>query len=190
MVQRHTPFGCAVFACKMDCILNRLFLIVLFAAVWAGCGYTREGRGVNLRPEIRRVAIPTFRNDTYEADLEATLTDSVRREFLLHRWVEMTDVEHADAVVVGIIKKFSTSAISFSKTKFATEYRASIQAQIKIVLTDGKVIWEDRNLSQVAEYQSTPDIFDSEANKKAAIQKIADEMARDVHARIFDGFPR
>ena len=29
---------------------------------------------MNLAPQIRRVAIPTFRNDTYEADLEATLS--------------------------------------------------------------------------------------------------------------------
>jgi hypothetical protein len=165
-----------------------VLLLLLLSA--AGCGYSREARGVNVAPSIRKIAIPTFRNDTYEAGLEATLTDSVRKEFLLHRFVELSDVEDADAVVVGIVRKFTSKAISFSKSDFATEYRASIQIQLKIVLMDGTVLWEDKTIAQVAEYQSTPDIFDSEANKKAAIQKISDELARDFHARVFDGFPK
>ncbi|MCC6158762.1 MAG: hypothetical protein IT350_11985 [Deltaproteobacteria bacterium] len=152
------------------------------------CGYAREARGVNLDSSIHRVAIPVFRNDTYEAGLESVVTDAIRGEFLLHRFVELANVEDADAVLVGVIRKFNSKPISFSRSDFAVEYRASMQVHVKIVLPDGRVIWNDRTIAQIADYQAPPDIFESEANKKGAIRSIAERMADDLHARIFDGF--
>ncbi|MCZ7585739.1 MAG: LPS assembly lipoprotein LptE [Deltaproteobacteria bacterium] len=113
------------------------------------------------------------------------MTDAVRREFLLHRFAEVVSVQDADAVMVGVLKKFTTSAISFSRSDFATEYRATLWAQVRVVTKDGTVLWSDRHLTEFAEYRQTPNIFESEANKKAAVQKLAEIMARDVHARLF-----
>ncbi|MBZ0274315.1 hypothetical protein K8I61_19930 [bacterium] len=162
-------------------------MLSLFAV---SCGYGRESRGVNLPEKVRRVAVPVFRNDTTEAGLEAVVTDAVRREFLLHRFVGTTDMDNADAVVVGIIRKFSTKPISFSEGDFAVEYRASIQVSLAIVLPDGVPLWTDRNINEVQEYRATPDIFESEANKASAIRRMAEDLARDFHARVFDGFPQ
>lgn len=163
-----------------------LALLVLGAV---SCGYGREGRGVNLDPTVHRVSIPTFRNDTFESGLESLVTDALRDEFLLHRFVELTNTEDADAVVVGVIRKFNTKAISFAQSDFAVEYRASMQVHIKVVRPDGSVVWNDRNVAEISDYLAPPDILQSESNKREAAREIARKMARDVHARIFDGFP-
>ncbi len=168
--------------------LVRILVGMLLLVNSTSCGYAREARGVNLDRSIHRVAIPVFRNDTYEAGLESVVTDALRTEFLLHRFVELANVEDADAVLVGVIRKFNTKPISFSRSNFAVEYRASMQVHVKIVLPDGEVIWNDRNVAQIADYQAPPDIFASEANKKDAIRRIAERVADDLHARIFDGF--
>ncbi|MCB9475548.1 MAG: hypothetical protein H6684_06940 [Deltaproteobacteria bacterium] len=164
-------------------------IVALGVAVTTGCGYTREGRGANLDTGIRSVAIPVFRNDTFEAGLETIVTDALRREFLLHNFVKIAPAEKADAIAVGVIRKFNTKPISFSETDFATEYRASIRMSLKIVAPDGHVLWADERIAEVAEYPANEDVFASEANKRAAIRSIAEKIARDTHARIFDGFP-
>lgn len=169
--------------------LFRGMAALIILSLFVSCGYTRAGRGVNLPPDIRRIAIPTFRNDTMESGIEALLTEALRRRFLLHHFVELTDVDKADAVVVGVIRTFRNKAISFSRSDYAVEYRATIGARVKLVLPDGTILWRDRKLSQVAEYLSTPDIFETEANKNAAIDEIILKMARDIHDRVFDGFP-
>ena len=99
---------------------NWLIGFLVASAFFAGCGYHREGRGVNVPSSVRRVAVPVFRNDTFEAGLEADVTDALRREILIHRFVELSDVGRADAVVVGVLKKFNTKAISFSQSDFAS----------------------------------------------------------------------
>ncbi|MCZ7585740.1 MAG: hypothetical protein M5R36_21770 [Deltaproteobacteria bacterium] len=51
----------------------RFLILTMTAAALlanAGCGYHREGRGVSLPPDVRRVAIPVFRNDTFESGLK------------------------------------------------------------------------------------------------------------------------
>ncbi|MCL4233453.1 MAG: hypothetical protein KJ042_02925 [Deltaproteobacteria bacterium] len=186
VIEAARPRGVPFFVKRWRTIWLFAGLHLVVAAT--ACGYGREARGVNLEPSIHRVAIPVFRNDTYEAGLESVVTDAIRGEFLLHRFVELANVEDADAVLVGVIRKFNTKPISFSRSDFAVEYRASMQVHVKIVLPDGRVIWNDRNIAQIADYQAPPDIFESEANKKSAIRSIADRMADDLHARIFDGF--
>ncbi|MCB1155118.1 hypothetical protein KDL45_15785 [bacterium] len=166
-----------------------LIPIVLSALALVQCGYTREGRGANLDTGIRSVAIPTFRNDTFEAGLETIVTDALRREFLLHHFVKIAPAEQADAIAVGVIRKFNTKPISFSESDFATEYRASIRMSLKIVTPGGRVIWSDERIAEVAEYPANEDVFTSESNKRSAIRSIAEKIARDTHARIFDGFP-
>lgn len=129
-----------------------------------------------------------MRNDTTEVGLEALLTDQLRRRFSESGWVRLVDVEDADAVVTGAIKKFKTSPISFSTSDYAVEYRASMRVSIRLVNRQGISLWEDRNLVKMREYRVVPDIFESEANKDQAIKWLVREISADVHDRIFDGF--
>ena len=163
-------------------------LIIPLIFVLCSCGYHREGRGVNLDASIKTIAVPTFRNDTFEAGIEAAVTNALRRRIMLHKNARLVSAENASVIVVGVISKFNNKPISFSQGDYAAEYRASIQARIKLVTPKGEVLWNDSGISEISDYRATPDIFQSEINKKAAIETIAEKMARDIHDRIFDGF--
>ncbi len=162
------------------------FIILLLGA--GACGYHREGRGTNLPTTIHTISVPTFRNDTFEAGLEAVVSDALRRQIAVHKYVKTRDPETADVIVVGVISKFNNKPISFSRGDYAAEYRASIQARVKLVTRKGEVLWSDDGISDFSDYYATSDIFQSELNKKEAIDHIAKKMARDIHDRIFDGF--
>jgi outer membrane lipopolysaccharide assembly protein LptE/RlpB len=156
--------------------------------VLAGCGYHLARPGENLAPNIKTIAIPVMRNDTTEVGLEALLSDELRRRFSESGWLKLVDVEDADAVLVGVVKKFKTSPISFSTGDYAVEYRASLIVGIRLVDRRGFTLWEDPNIVKMREYRSAVDIFASEQNKQEAIRWLAREVSGDVHNRIFDGF--
>lgn len=164
-----------------------LSLVVLFVLP-IGCGYHLARPGNNLPADVHSLAIPILRNETTEVGIEALLTDELRRRFAESGWIELVDVEQADAVLVGSVEKFKTSAISFSSSDYAVEYRASLRVAIRLVDRRGVTLWEDRNLVKLREYRAVPDIFDSEANKDEAIRWLVREVSADVHDRIFDGF--
>jgi outer membrane lipopolysaccharide assembly protein LptE/RlpB len=159
----------------------------LLAALGA-CGYHLARPGNNLPAEIRRVAIPVMKNETMEPGLEALITDELRRRFAESGWVQLSDAENADAVLVGTIRRFTTTPISFSDSDYAVEYRAQIRLAIRLVDRQGARLWEDGNIVKVREYRSLPDIFATEANKQQAIAWLAREVSAEVHDRIFDGF--
>lgn len=165
-------------------------VIALFAVLFAvvDCGYHRIQKGTNLPGDIRSISIPVFRNDTYEAGIEVLLTDALKTQFIRSGFVVVTDTDKADAVVVGTIRSFSNSPIGFSDSQFAVEYRASVKMRIKIVAKNGNVLWEDNNASRTDEYRVSENIFQSEAEKKKAIERIARDLMADIHDRVFDGF--
>lgn len=152
------------------------------------CGYHRVRPGNNVPSNIKSIAIPVFRNDTYEPGIEVLLTEALREQFLRSGFVRLTDVQNADAVVAATIKNFSLKAISFSQTDYATEYRASIVMRIKLVTRKGKVLWQDRKVSRIEDFRVSIDIFQTEAAKQQATRRIARDLMADVHDRIFDGF--
>ena len=152
------------------------------------CGYHRIRPGNNVPSDVTSIAVPVFRNDSYEPGIEVLLTEALREQFLRSGFVRLTDVKNADAVVAATVKKFSLKAISFSETDYATEYRASVVMRIKLVTREGKVLWQDRNVSRVEDFRVSVDIFQTEAAKQQATAKIARDLMADVHDRIFDGF--
>lgn len=164
-----------------------LFLALLILSI-GGCGYHLARPGANLPPNVRKIAVPVLKNETMEPGLEADLTDRLRRRLAAGGWAEPAEVDEADAVVIGTITKFKTSPISFSDIDYAVEYRAQLQVSIRLVDREGVVLWEDTNLVKVREYRAETGIFDNEANKQAAIEWLAEEIAAEVHDRIYDGF--
>ncbi len=152
------------------------------------CGYHRIRPGNNLPEGINAIAIPVFRNDTYESGIEVMMTDALREQFIRSGFVRLKSVKHADAVIVATINKFSVKALSFSQFDYAVEYRAHIQMRMKLVSRGGTVLWEDNKLSRREDYRVSANIFTSEEARQQATERIARDLMADVHDRIFDGF--
>ena len=70
-----------------------------------GCGYRFSQGGESIAPDIRRVYVDTFRNDTGEAYVESYLRNGFIDQFRRSNRFRITDgKETADAVLTGGIK--------------------------------------------------------------------------------------
>ncbi len=153
------------------------------------CGYHRVERGINLPGGIDSIAVPVFRNDTYESGVETLFTDALREQIIRSGFAKLSNVKEADAVLIGTIRKFTVKALSFSTGDFAVEYRANFSMRIRLVAKNGDTLWEDNSVSRIEDYRVEADIFSSEAARQRAIRFIASKLMADLHDRIFDGFP-
>jgi len=106
-----------------------LFFISLSLNLSTGCGYRFHGRGLS-DTQSRKIAIPTFHNDTFEPLIGKKVTGFIKEELVSSGGFQLiNDPSLADLTLTGRITGFSQSPISSSNNR-ATEYRVSISIDV------------------------------------------------------------
>lgn len=165
------------------------FSIIFFLLVGTGCGYRFGGERFGPSPEIRSIAIPTFINETYEAGIETIVTNALLRELIKDRRVKIVGEDEADAIMEGTVRSFSTSSVAYDPTGVVLEYRTWVV--LDVLLKRNKkagVLWSKRGLTESDVYRVSSDVLFTEAEKERAIRKIAEEFAKRIRRRLFEGF--
>ena len=63
-----------------------IFCLVLLVA----CGYQLAGKETHVTPGVNSIAIPTFKNRSFEPGIEIPITQAFLNEFILDRRVKVT----------------------------------------------------------------------------------------------------
>ena len=159
----------------------RAALVCLTLAL-AACGYYNPyvARS-NSKPITLHRSMWT--NQTNELGLETTfyhaLSDCLRKS----KAITLTDSrETADYDLTGRITSVDYPEISYGGTRDANELRANII--IDFAVTDnatGKVVWRKSNYLISETLSTSTDPSQLQANKKAALAAIADEVAEGIY---------
>lgn len=169
--------------------------VVLASCLSSSCGYTLAGRGSFLPQTIQTIGIPEFTNRTPYADLERTLTDRVRSEFIGRgKYKVLPQDNDVDAVLKVQIMSATPSPTAFNDSQQATRYAITIVVGIEFIdAKDGKVLWQNPNQVFREEYQLTtnggvldPAAFFGQASN--AIDRMASDFARSVVSAILEAF--
>ena len=141
-----------------------------------GCYYsTSQG---SRSGDIRNIVIPLFDNDTVEAGIQETLTDTVIERFLTNGEYRIVDLRQADAAIIGVITNIQEESVAFSEGTLAREVRLWIVVDVRFETVDKKeVIWEETQLRTFGDYAiDTGTETDREPAIETAIGKMADEI--------------
>jgi len=124
-------------------------LALLISLSLFGCGYTFQGGGSVLPPDVKTVFIPTVENQTSDSRFTALLTESLREQF--ERFGVITVVEEAataDAVLNVEVKKIDRAARSVtSGTDVVLQYDSIAQVWGELRRNNGAVLWRNPNMS-------------------------------------------
>jgi len=165
------------------------YIAVICLLTLYSCGYHLAGTVSSLPPDVKRIAIPQFSNKTLRPDIENQFTNALLDEFAKGKKVEVVEEGKADAVVKGTITAFDTTPISYAGGDIIQEYRVTVRLEASLVKkTDEAVAWKDKNIAYFADYKNDPDVAISEANRDAAIKKIAVDVARQLYSNMLEGF--
>jgi len=165
-----------------------LLLMLAFFGV-SGCGGYRFASDYNNLPkEIESISIPFFKNETFESNIEAAFTNALINEFIKNKRFDIIP-SGADATILGIVKEFRLASIAYSREDRARQYRAFVSLELTLTDNDtGAVIWRNPRLVHDEEYDVTPNIAFTDANKEDAIRRIAVELAEQIYEDVVLGF--
>jgi outer membrane lipopolysaccharide assembly protein LptE/RlpB len=166
-------------------ILAVTLLCFLFLSA---CGYRMVGKETHTPPGLNSVAVPTFKNRTYEPGIEVPFTQAFLNEFILDRRVNVVNRAQADSLLEGIITDFKIYSVSYDRSGYVLEYQTNVMLDITLKDRTGKVLWEEKNFSETQWFRASSSILTNEANKAAAIQKIGRLVAERLRNRFFQNF--
>ena len=168
------------------------------ACVLAGCGYTLAGRGSALPASIRVVGIPMFTNRTTVFNLETTLTNKVRAEFIGRGKYEIVPTStRVDGLLIGEVTSVSIVPSAFNSAQLASRYAITMTARVELKDThDDMVLWENPSLVFRQEFDATGNqstagaidpttFFGQDTN---ALDRLSGEFARSIVSAILEAF--
>jgi hypothetical protein len=169
--------------------------VLLIAGINAGCGYSLAGRGNFLPSYIRVIGIPAFGNNTTIFDLDRTITDRVRAEFIGRgRYQVVPATEGVDAVLTGTIVSVTLEPSGFNEQNQATRYlfRMTLKLEFRDMKA-GKLIWENPAQTFDEEYDLTTGTGATDAasflgQDRTALDRVANDVARRTVSAILEAF--
>ena len=175
--------------------MRRQILGLLLLLPLAGCGYSLAGRGSALPTHIKTIGIPLFTNATSVFDVEQTLTQRVRLEFIGRgKYRVVPDDTGTDAVLKGDISAISIRPTAFDSQQQASRYEITvvIKVEFRDVTTD-KVLYENPAQTFKEEYDVTTGQTASDPNtflgqNSNALNRLADDFAKTVVTAVLEAF--
>jgi hypothetical protein len=162
--------------------------LVLFFLL-AGCGYGLRGSTNNLPPDIQGIYIPVFVNETTEAGAEVIFANALIYEFTRSRILPVVSEAKAQAVILGKIKSAIVDAVIFANQTQALQRKITITLEVSCKRTDNqKILWQNLNLPRYEVYNVTSDPNQTDLNKSAAIQKIAQDLSEKIYNAVLENF--
>jgi len=153
-----------------------------------GCGYQMVGKETHVPPGLNSLAVPTFKNQTFEPGIEVPFTQGFLKEFIRDRRVNVVDRKEADSILEGAIKAFYIFSVSYDKSGLALEYEIRVVLDLTLKKRTGEVLWEEKNFSETRWFRASSDVLTNEANKAAALQQIGRFAAERIRNRFFYNF--
>jgi hypothetical protein len=153
-----------------------------------GCGYQMVGKETHVPPELASVAIPTFRNKTYEPGIEIQFTQAFLREFILDKRVKVVTRSEADSILEGVILYFTTYSVAYNIAGYVSQYETNVIMDLTLKDRAGNVLWEEKGLSETTWFRASSSGLINETNKQAAIQEAGRLAAGRIRNRFYHNF--
>jgi hypothetical protein len=153
-----------------------------------GCGYQMVGKETHVPPGLNSIAVPTFKNQTFEPGIEIPFTQAFLTEFIQDRRVNVVSRAEASSILEGVVKFFRIYSVSYDPSGFVQEYQTDVVLDITLKDRTGKVLWQEKDFSETAWFRASSSGLINEANKQAAIQEVGKLVAGRIRNRFFYNF--
>jgi outer membrane lipopolysaccharide assembly protein LptE/RlpB len=162
--------------------LRRALAWLAIALVATGCGYSIVRTGGSLG-DVRSVAIPSPRNDSWEPGAEYVVADALRREFLRRRGARLIeDPARADLVLLGNVRSVGSHPASVDSLALALEYELLVELDLRAQRRGGGDVPIDLGALRESErYLVSADPEATRKNREEALRQVAGVLAGRVY---------
>ncbi len=152
-----------------------------------GCGYQLAGGGF-IQDDVTRVSVAIFENKSTESRAGISFTNELIREITAKTDTIVVDAANATRKISGIVQSITFSTLSRSSSEDVTERQ--VNARVDVVLTGGggKILWSVKNFSATESYEVSSSTVDDDANKREAVDLIAERVAERLVSQMTNNF--
>lgn len=132
---------------------------VLVLSTLCSCGYTFQGGGSVLPPDIKQVYVPPVDNLTTDSSLTTLVTEALQDRFERFGVLQVVDEPQlADAILRARVLRLTrdTRAVT-SATDTARTLDARLVMAAELRRPNGMVLWRNPNIQVVSSFASTAD---------------------------------
>jgi hypothetical protein len=168
---------------------------VLLSVLLSGCGYALAGRGSTLPASIKTIGIPMFTNRTTVFNLETTLTQKVRSEFIGRGKFDIVpEAVGVDGLLTGEVTSVFIQPASINANQLASRYAITMVAKVELKDTKtNMVLWDNPSLVFRQEYDATgsqsavdPSAFFGQDTN--ALDRLSTDFAKSIVSAILEAF--
>ena len=168
----------------------KLCIVHCALCIVSGCAAYKWGS--QLPAAYRDAAVPMFNNSTAQPELEALLTQNVRREILHDGALRLRDLDDATIIIRGRVKSFESRVARYSNEMrdLPVEFRVTMAVEAWVEDPDGNILLDKREHIRnttvvpthsvgVADGSAVP-VTDMPAAKQDAAIRLSALLARDI----------
>jgi len=134
----------------MNRVCWHVFVAIVVGVLGAGCGYTTRG---TLPGEYRTVAVPAFRSEIREPDLQPVVTNALRRRIDLDGRLGLAGPAEADLVLRGTLKKYEVSSLSQLRDDEPSQVMVRVSATVEVEdRRTGEIRWRAESVTGSSRY--------------------------------------
>jgi outer membrane lipopolysaccharide assembly protein LptE/RlpB len=164
--------------------------IIGLALLLASCGYHAVGSASHLPPDVKILAIPSFRNQTHTYHVETGLTNAVIREFNTRTHYRIVQSEtDADAVLQGTVVSAEVAPVAYdSVTGRASTGLVTIMVNVTLTARDGSVLYSNPNYVFRDQYQISNELASFFEEQGPALDRLSRDFSRTLVSNILEAF--
>ena len=168
--------------------MKSFFLTLLAVVSLSGCAGYRVG---DVKPHylesVHTIAVPTFRNETYQPRLEVLLTNTVIKQFQQDGTFRITTEDKADAVLRATVRGVSrTPARSVRGNVLATtEFNLTLGARYTLVGRNGQPISGPTDVAGTTSFFVGSDVA---TDQRQAIPLATEDLAVRLVSQLSEGW--
>jgi len=166
---------------------SRLALLLTLAITLTGCGYhLGEIRPTPMR-SVRTLAVPTFKNNTFESRIEVLFADTLVKKLQQDGTYRIVNTEQADAVVYCTIEKIERGSLrAVQNNVYATsEFRLTVLARYEVVdIGTGRVLMEGQVSGNTSFFSGN----DLQTLERQGLSNAAADLAENLTTRLTEGW--
>jgi outer membrane lipopolysaccharide assembly protein LptE/RlpB len=153
--------------------------LILIVFLVSGCGYRV---GSLLPKDIKTIAVPMFKNNTPEPEIETIITNGIIQEFILDGTLKVVEEDNADTLLLGEIIDYRREPIRYTKDEVTKEYRLVIAVKLRFEdLRRNEATWENPRVEGYVEFFVGSSLPESEReNLPVAIKDLAHHVVEKV----------
>jgi hypothetical protein len=162
-------------------------LLLLFLV---GCGYHSPGHSDDwVGGEARLLYVQLFENETVEPYLDNYITDAVIAELSRSRLLELTEnPDLADVRLVGEVKDFTSSALSYGSSDEITAYSSTMTVAVRLLRKNSsEIIWQ-QTMQRTQDYLAEDNKNLQLEDQKRASRLVSLRLAEDIYSSMLNSF--